>query len=99
MDVPQVPSKNMMIPVERIEKAIFLIRGMKVMIDADLASLYGVPTKVLNQAVTRNIKRFPLDFVFCLTKMEKDELVTNCDLQGLKKTEKKRECAWIKCEV
>jgi len=78
-------AKNMMIPVERIEKAIFLIRGMKVMIDADLASLYGVPTKVLNQAVTRNIKRFPLDFMFRLTKMEKDELVTNCDrLQHLK---------------
>ena len=52
----------MMIPVERIEKAIFLIRGMKVMIDADLASLYGVPTKVLNQAVTRNVKRFPPGF-------------------------------------
>jgi len=65
-------TKNMMIPIERIEKAIFLIRGMKVMIDADLASLYGVPTKVLNQAVTRNVKRFPLDFMFRLTKMEKD---------------------------
>ena len=78
-------AKNIMIPVERIEKVIFLIRGLKVMIDADLASLYCVPTKALNQAVTRNLKRFPLDFMFHLSKEEKDELVTNCDrLQQLK---------------
>jgi len=72
-------------PVERIEMSILLIRGQKVMIDADLASLYGVPTKALNQAVSRNEKRFPSDFMFRLTRMEKNELVTNCDrLQRLK---------------
>ena len=55
------------------------------MIDADLAELYGVPTKALNQAVTRNPGRFPSDFMFRLTKKEKDELVTNCDrLERLK---------------
>ena len=55
------------------------IRGKKVMLDRDLAYLYGVTTKVLNQAVKRNIKRFPDDFMFRLTKTEKNELVTNCD--------------------
>jgi len=55
------------------------------MIDRDLAELYGVATKALNQAVRRNEKRFPLDFVFQLNTKEKDELVTNCDhLLGLK---------------
>lgn len=49
------------------------------MLDHDLASLYEVSTKVLNQAVKRNIRRFPSDFMFRLTKREKDELVTNCD--------------------
>jgi ORF6N domain-containing protein len=69
--------KNVMIPADRIEKAIFLIRGLKVMIDADLSDLYDVPTKALNQAVGRNIRRFPQDFMFRLTKEEKNELVTN----------------------
>ena len=68
-----------MIPAERIEKAILLIRGQKVIIDADLADLYEVTTKALNQAVTRNEQRFPPDFVFRLTKAEIQELVTNCD--------------------
>jgi hypothetical protein len=65
--------------MERIERAIFVIRGQKVMLDADLAELYGVLTKVLNQAVKRNKERFPVDFMFQLTKEEKDEVVTNCD--------------------
>src|SRR3972149_8476390 len=68
-----------LIPAEVIERKIFLIRGHKVMLDRDLAELYGVPTKVLNQAVKRNIKRFPGDFMFQLTQIEKDEVVTNCD--------------------
>jgi len=72
-------SKGLIIPDERIEKTIFLIKGQKVIIDADLAELYGVTTKALNQAVTRNHKRFPPDFMFRLTKAEKQELVTNCD--------------------
>ena len=61
------------------ETMIFQFRGYKVMIDADLAVLYGVPTKALKQQVKRNIERFPEDFMFELTKNEKDELVTNCD--------------------
>ena len=63
----------------RIEGRIQVIRGLKVMVDADLADLYGVPTKALNQAVKRNGARFPQDFMFQLTKAEKAELVTNCD--------------------
>ena len=58
---------NNLVPVERIENKIFLIRGQKVMLDMDLAELYLVPTKVLNQAVRRNIERFPDDFMFQLT--------------------------------
>jgi len=64
---------------EAIEIKIFTIRDQKVMLDRDLASLYGVTTKVLNQAVKRNMKRFPEDFMFKLTRPEKNELVTNCD--------------------
>lgn len=76
---------NKLIPLERIENRIYLIRGQRVMIDRDLAELYGVPTKALNQAVRRNEKRFPTDFVFQLNNKEKEELVTNCDhLLGLK---------------
>ena len=63
-----------LIPSERIEKAIYLIRGEKVMLDRDLASLYGVETKVLNRAVKRNLRRFPLDFMFQLTAEEADLL-------------------------
>jgi hypothetical protein len=58
------------VPVEMIEKRIYLIRGKKVMLDRDLAELYEVETRVLNQAVRRNIKRFPKDFLFLLTRVE-----------------------------
>jgi len=58
------------LPVERIEQLIWLIRGEKVLLDADLASLYGVETKVLLQTVKRNINRFPDDFMFQLTRKE-----------------------------
>ena len=54
------------IPVEKLVNKIYLFRGVKVMLDRDLAELYGVETKVLNQAVKRNINRFPLDFMFQL---------------------------------
>lgn len=68
-----------------IENKILVIRGQQVMLDRDLAELYGVETKVLNQAVKRNIERFPKDFMFVISKTEKDEVVTNCDhLQALK---------------
>lgn len=58
---------------------IFLLGSQKVLIDADLAELYGVPTKALNQAVKRNLGRFPPDFMFRLDDLEKGEVVTNCD--------------------
>ncbi|MDO8414449.1 MAG: ORF6N domain-containing protein [Gallionellaceae bacterium] len=63
----------------RIENRILVIRNQKVIIDADLAELYGVPTKALNQAVKRNQERFPADFMFQLSPAEKAEVVTNCD--------------------
>ena len=59
-----------LIPIEIIEKKIYLIRGHKVMLDRDLAELYGVETRVLNQAVRRNLDRFPEDFMFALTREE-----------------------------
>ena len=67
----RIPVKqSVLIPVERIEKAIYLIRGEKVMLDRDLAHLYEVSTKVLKQAVKRNIDRFPDDFMFVLNPVE-----------------------------
>ena len=63
----------------QIEERIFNIRGKQVMIDKDLAQLYGVETKVLNQAVKRNIERFPTSFMFQLEYKEFIELVTDCD--------------------
>jgi hypothetical protein len=66
-------------PTSTITSLILEVRGRKVMIDADLAEIYGVATKVLNQAVVRNTDRFPADFVFRLTPKEKMEVVTNCD--------------------
>lgn len=67
------------VSVEVIATKILEIRGKKVMLDRDLAELYGVATKVLNQSVKRNIKRFPGDFMFQLSKDETKELVTICD--------------------
>lgn len=66
-------------PQEIIESRIFQVRGRKVMLDRDLARLYGVSTKAMNQAVRRNPKRFPEDFMIILTIVERKELVTNCD--------------------
>jgi len=66
--------KGSIIPLERIERTILLIRGEKVMLDADLASLYDVETKNLVRAVKRNLKRFPADFMFQLTKEELENL-------------------------
>ncbi|MDO8527296.1 MAG: ORF6N domain-containing protein [Deltaproteobacteria bacterium] len=63
-----------LIPMERIEKQIFLIRGHKVMLDSHLAELYGVSTKRLNEQVRRNIKRFPPDFLIELSKEEDEAL-------------------------
>jgi hypothetical protein len=69
----------------QIEERIFIIRGKKVMLDRDLAYLYGVETRSLNQAVKRNLRRFPEDFMFQLTQSEVQEVITNCDkLKNLK---------------
>lgn len=73
--------------INEIEDRILLIRSQKVMIDRDLAELYGVKTMVLNQAVKRNIDRFPVEFMFKLNESELSELITNCDrLKILKHT-------------
>jgi hypothetical protein len=73
------------VPVGKIENRILLIRGEKVIIDADLAEFYGVPTKRLNEQVKRNKDRFPHDFMFQLSPDEKAEVVANCDhLENLK---------------
>lgn len=64
---------------EAVRGMIFVIRGQSVMIDRDLAHLYEVPTKRLNEQVKRNIKRFPKDFMFPLSMHETSELVANCD--------------------
>jgi phage regulator Rha-like protein len=70
--------KGQIIPIEVIESKILLIRSQKVMIDADLAALYGVTTKRLNEQVRRNKARFPDDFMFRLTKKEKQGVVAKC---------------------
>lgn len=73
------------VPSERIEQAILLIRGQRVMLDADLARVYRVPTKRLNEQVKRNRHRFPEDFMFQLSPDEKTQVVANCDhLQSLR---------------
>ncbi len=70
---------ELLIPIEHIHQLILLIRGKKVMVDADLAKLYGVSTKRLNEQVKRNRDRFPGDFMFQLSAREKGEVVANCD--------------------
>jgi len=67
------------VPAERIENAILFIRSEKVILDSDLARLYGVTTKRLNEQAKRNRERFPEDFMFKLTSGEKAEVVANCD--------------------
>ena len=76
-----VKSQNL-VPVERIENRIVIIRNQKVILDSDLATLYGVLTKRLNEAVKRNAIRFPNEFMFQLSKEEKNEVVANCDHLG-----------------
>lgn len=70
---------EIVISEQNIQNRIYTIRGMQVMLDRDLAELYGVETKVLNQAVKRNSDRFPDDFRLQLNDYETNELVTNCD--------------------
>ena len=78
-----------LVPIELIASKIYLIRGIKVILDRDLAELYGVETKVLKQAVRRNIDRFPVDFMFEMTEMEfedwRSQFVTSkSDKMGLR---------------
>ena len=75
-----------LVPIERIENRILHIRGHKVMLDKDLAELYGVPTKAFNQAVKRNSRRFPANFMFQLTPEETDSLrsqIVTLDEEGV----------------
>lgn len=74
-----MPKTRAILPSGRIESRILLIRGHKVMLDLDLAELYQVETKRLNEQVKRNKDRFPADFMFQLTAKEKTEAVANCD--------------------
>lgn len=79
-------TEQSIVPAERIEKAILLIRSQKVILDADLAALYEVETRVLVQAVKRNLERFPEDFMFQLTQEEfailRSQIVTSSDWGG-----------------
>jgi hypothetical protein len=67
-------AKDLLIPAAGIERSILLIRGQKVILDSELAKLYGVATRALVQAVKRNIRRFPGDFMFQLTRKEDETL-------------------------
>lgn len=74
-----------LIPLENIQDRILLLRGQRVLLDRDLAELYGVSTKQFNQQIKRNPRKFPADFMFELTTGEKTEVVTKCDrLRALK---------------
>src|SRR5271170_2100777 len=78
------------VPVEIIQNKIYLIRGRKVMLDRDLAELYGVETRRLNEQVKRSLKRFPLDFMFQLTKEETKKwmsqiAISNKEIMGIRK--------------
>ena len=74
----KVKGTESLVPLERIAQAILLFRGKRVMLDADLAQLYGVSTKRLNEQVKRNQDRFPKDFMFPLSAEEKTEVVAKC---------------------
>jgi hypothetical protein len=75
----EVAPAGTLVPLARVERSILLLRGQRVILDSDLAELYGVPTRRLNEQVRRNVQRFPRDFMFKLTSAEKSEVVANCD--------------------
>jgi hypothetical protein len=87
MSEPQISVMEIVPKPENVAQLVFFIRGEKVMFDADLAMLYGVTTKALNQAVKRNPQRFPSDFMFQLTKTEhenmRSQIVTTSERKGL----------------
>lgn len=70
----KVAANRVAVPAELIQRRVFVIRGQKVMLDRDLSELYGVPTKALNQAVKRNLERFPQDFMFQLSLEESENV-------------------------
>ena len=72
-------TKKISITDEAVMNKVLIIRSVKVMIDSDLADLYAVSTKRLNEQVKRNVERFPEDFMFQLSREDKDEVVANCD--------------------
>lgn len=81
--------KSVAVSDEIVMSKIYMIRGQKVMLDRDLAELYNVETRVLNQTVRRNIKRFPADFMFQLTKEEMEKwksqiVISNSEIMGLR---------------
>lgn len=69
-------TESAIVTLDQVERKIFLIRGQQILLDSDLAALYGVETRVLNQAVRRNIERFPEDFLLTLTREEFDNLIS-----------------------
>ena len=79
MAIKKTKRSALIVPEERIARGILVIRGHKVLLDADLAELYGVTTKRLNEQVKRNPERFPADFLFALTAEEKAQVVAHCD--------------------
>lgn len=82
---PSIVTAPSLVPVEKILSRILVLRGLRVVLDRDLATLYGVSTRRLNEQVRRNPRKFPEDFMFRLTKDEKSEVVAKCDhLQALR---------------
>jgi hypothetical protein len=77
------------VPIQRIAQAIFVLRGQKVMLDYDLATLYGVEARVLNQAVKRNASRFPVDFMFQISAEEMEKVSQVVTPPAQERTEKK----------
>lgn len=84
-----------MIPSDRIEQAIYFIRGKKIMLDSDLAKLYGIETKALVRAMKRNIERFPEDFMFKLTKVEFENLKSQFVISGFEQ----KEANSLRCQI
>ena len=85
-----IKESETLVPVEIIQNKIYLVRGRKVMLDRDLAVLYGVETRRLNEQVKRNLKRFPLDFMYQLTKEEAEKwmsqiAISNKERMGIRK--------------
>ncbi len=96
-----MPAKNnkSVIPAELIEKTIFFIRGEKVMLDVDLAELYGVTTSRLIEAVKRNINRFPKDFMFQLTNKEAETLRSQFAISNEEESERSQVVAGFRSQI